>query len=178
MKQLLWRIRHLPPAVLPAAALALLIAVAVFHFAAVVPLEARLEEAELAAVKNQERVALKVSMQKDQDPELQLEGFYKFFDSGETLPDALAKLYTVAEAQQLHLKQGEYRLFVDKASKLKRYQIAFPVQGGYPAIRKFVAGALAEVPRAALDSVSFERRKIGDPSVDAVIRFTLFLPNK
>ena len=56
-----------------------------------------------------------------------------------------------------------------------RYQFTLPVRGTYPQIRKFVDGALADVPALSLDSIQFERRKIGDATVDAKLKLVVFL---
>lgn len=101
--------------------------------------------------------------------------FYAFFPPPERLPDMLEKIFDAAEPQALILGQGDYRVVKVSLGRLTRYQVTFPVQGTYPQIRKFVAGALARVPALALDSVQFERRKIGDSTVDAKIKFVVFL---
>jgi hypothetical protein len=62
--------------------------------------------------------------------------------------------------------------------RVMRYQVTLPVRGTYPQIRKFVDGALAQVPALSLDGIQFERRNIGDATVDAKIKFVVYLGKK
>lgn len=101
--------------------------------------------------------------------------FYAFFPPPERLPDMLQKIFDAAEPQALILGQGDYRVVKDSLGRLTRYQVTFPVTGTYPQIRKFVSRALANVPALALDSIQLERRKVGDLTVDAKIKFVVFL---
>jgi len=87
----------------------------------------------------------------------------------------LGKIFTVARRQRLGLEQGEYRILRESASGLTRYQLTFPLKGTYPQVRRFVAAALAEVPNLLLDSVQFERRKIGESVVNARVKFVMYL---
>jgi hypothetical protein len=152
---------------------------ALFQFAVLLPLREQAQQARERAAHGQERARLQRTMQeqlaREEDPARQLELFYGFFDTGQRLPDVLARLHNAAAAQGIALEQGEYRLFKDNGGKLLRYQITLPVQGPYTNIRRFVAGALRELPVAALDQVSFERGKIGDSRIDAQVRLTLYM---
>ncbi|TWI65119.1 hypothetical protein IP91_02525 [Pseudoduganella lurida] len=84
-------------------------------------------------------------------------------------------LFDLAEKSGLTLNRGEYKFGYDRASGVTTYQIALPVKGAYRNIWQFVLQALAAVPFAALDEVSFRRDTIADPAVDARLRFTLYL---
>jgi hypothetical protein len=53
-----------------------------------------------------------------------------------------------------------------------------PVRGTYPQIRKFVDGAMAEVSTLSLNSIQFDRQKVGDPMVDATVKLTVYLGKK
>jgi hypothetical protein len=105
----------------------------------------------------------------------QLVAFYRQFPDRESTPDWLGKIQTVAQTHQLQLLRGEYRLMDDTSGRLARYQITLPLRGTYPEIRGFIKDVLFEVPAAALDNISFERQKIGDSSVQATVRLTLYL---
>ena len=59
--------------------------------------------------------------------------------------------------------------------KLWRYEIVLPVHGTYPQVRVFLAQVLTKIPHLALQSVSFERQKVGDAMIEANIRLTLYL---
>lgn len=84
-------------------------------------------------------------------------------------------LFDLAGKAGLALRQGEYKFAYDKASGVTTYQIALPVKGAYRNIWQFALEALAAVPFAALDEVSFRRETIADPVVEARLRFTLYL---
>ena len=94
---------------------------------------------------------------------------------GKVPATARTDIVEFARAHGLALRQGEYRLVQDRDAKLRRYQVVFPVQGSYPAVRRFVGAVLDTIPVAALDQVSFERKRIDDNQVDAQVRLTLFL---
>jgi hypothetical protein len=84
-------------------------------------------------------------------------------------------LFDLAGKSGLTLAHGEYKFGYDKASRVTTYQIALPVKGPYRNIWQFALGALAAVPFAALDEVSLRRDTIADPTVEARLRFTLYL---
>jgi len=179
MTRFLWFLRNAGwklPALLAGGVLLLC---ALLQFAVLVPILEEVRQARVRAAHGQERARLQRAMQaqlaREDDPARQLELFYGFFDTGQSLPDALAKLHNAAAAEGIALAQGEYRLFKDNGGKMLRYQIMLPVQGPYTNIRRFVAGALRELPVAALDTVSFERGKIGDNRIDAQVRLTLYM---
>ncbi len=104
-----------------------------------------------------------------------LADFYGSFPPSARLPDLLEKVYAAADRQELKLDQGEYRVIRDNAGGLMQFQILFPVKGTYPQIRKFVAAALADVPTLSLDSIEFERQKVGDPNVEAKVKLVVYL---
>ena len=152
---------------------------ALFQLAVLLPLRERTQQAKEQAALGQERARAQRTMleqlAREEDPARQLELFYEFFDTGRRLPTVLAALHNAAAAQGIALDQGEYRLYKDNGGRLLRYQITLPVQGPYTSIRRFVAGALRELPVAALEQVSFERAKIGDSRIDAQVRLSLYM---
>ncbi|WP_338758443.1 hypothetical protein [Massilia sp. METH4] len=84
-------------------------------------------------------------------------------------------LFDLAGKAGLTLNHGEYKFAHDKASGVTTYQITLPVKGAYRNIWQFALEALAALPFAALDEVSFRRDTIADPVVEARLRITLFL---
>lgn len=84
-------------------------------------------------------------------------------------------LFDLAAKAGLTLTRGEYKFAHDKASGVTTYQIALPLKGPYRNIWQFALQALAAVPFAALDEVSLRRDNIADPTVEARLRFTLYL---
>lgn len=150
------------------AALAILLGTLGYYGYVVWPLERQLTEAvagEVVAIDAQETVA---------DPRHQFAGFQAFFQD-KSLEAQLRELHDAGAIAGVALKRVEYRMLEDRRASLRQYQIVMPVTSGYPAIRKFVSIALAKVPAMSLDHIAFQRKRIGDGTVEAELRFTLFL---
>lgn len=112
--------------------------------------------------------------------------------AGDTVPDNLAlfrgtlgerryaeqqvkALFALAGKAGLVLRQGEYREVVNQNARLVAYQVTLPVKGSYRAIWDFALQVLRAVPFASLDDIGFTRDAIGDPQVEARLRFTFYL---
>lgn len=104
----------------------------------------------------------------------QLAVFYHYFPDEQSLPDWLEKILGAADENELVLTEGDYHIARDKIGKLQRYQIRLPINGSYLNIRKFLSKVLSDLPASSLDSVKFERQKIGDSGVAATIELTLY----
>lgn len=107
-------------------------------------------------------------------PEASIAAFYRHFERAETPLDWLAKLQGMAQAAGLELRSGDYRL-AESRRRLERYELTLPVTGSYTQVRAFVESALAGIPVASLDQVSFHRRSASDARVEAQIVLTLHL---
>lgn len=112
--------------------------------------------------------------QRVSDPTVQVEDFRAFFQ-GRDLEGQLKALHEAGAAAGVAVKRIEYRMLDDQRARLRQYQIVMPVTSSYPDIRKFVSIALAKVPAMSLDHIGFQRKRVGDATVDAELRFTLFL---
>jgi hypothetical protein len=108
------------------------------------------------------------------DARKELEAFRASFRQGD-LEDQLSQLNESGKTAGLAFKRIEYRMLEERRSGLKQYQITMPVTSSYPSIRRFTSLALATMPGLSLDHVHFQRRKIGESSIDTELRFTLFL---
>ena len=51
--------------------------------------------------------------------------------------------------------------------------MTFPIRGSYTQIRQFVGEMLQEMPMLSLDTLRFERKKVGDTQLEAQLRLTL-----
>lgn len=156
------------------AGLGLLVFAALFYIFSSLPISK-----EVQALK-QEASAKQVRSQTDVEqtalqPGAQLEKFYQSFPGAKTVPDTLQKVYRIAAAQEIELDEGDYNLVRNDDDKIARYEMSFPVKGDYMHLRKFLARLLVDIPNASLDSVDFQRQKIGDTMVDAQIKITLYL---
>lgn len=105
-------------------------------------------------------------------PAYDLPAFHRFFDRPEKIDDWLAKLYGIATAKGLQLRQADYRL-ADSRYGIERYQITLPVGGSYAEIRGFLDAALAELPVLSLDQASFRRKSAAEPRVETELVLTL-----
>jgi hypothetical protein len=84
-------------------------------------------------------------------------------------------LFALARKTGLTLSQAEYKLADDKNGRYRTYQILLPVKGSYSAIRHFCEKSLLAIPFASLDEMGFKRETIGSGTLEARLRFTLYL---
>ncbi|MEO8039640.1 MAG: hypothetical protein ABI794_12790 [Betaproteobacteria bacterium] len=105
----------------------------------------------------------------------QLENFYAFFPHVDSLPDWIGRIHTAAARNGLVLDSGDYVLERNKGARLVSYRITLPVRGSYMQIRGFVAEVLEKVPAAALEDIVLKRENIGDGSIEARIRWIVYL---
>ena len=90
------------------------------------------------------------------------------------VPDVLGRLLNLAQDAQLSIDTAKYEISATKTGSLVRYQLAFPVDGSYPQIRRFIDSALKTLPELAVNQVSIARKSIGDGTVEAQLRMTIF----
>jgi hypothetical protein len=151
--------------------LALLAGTAVFHFSAVRPVQDELATLERRAADAGKRgPAAPAAATSDE-----IERFIGFFPEFESTPRWLRTIYAVADREKLELAHGSYKLSEDQVLGLAYYRILLPIRGGYPQIRRFVAGVLDEVPALALEGIVLQREKVGDSMIDARLTLTLHL---
>lgn len=98
------------------------------------------------------------------------------------LPDAAAALqalpliHRAAQAHGVVLASGEYRLLPEgKAGNLARYQITLPASGSYPALRAWTAEVLNAQPSLAMEELSLSRPTPGETTLQARVRWSLYL---
>ncbi|TWB41023.1 hypothetical protein [Nitrospirillum pindoramense] len=104
-----------------------------------------------------------------------LQAFYDALGDVRYAEQDLAVLFDEAARQGLTLVQGDYKLAYDKAGLFYTYVLQLPVTGRYAAIRDFSRQMLVSVPYLALDEISIKRQAVGDASVEARLRLTLYL---
>ncbi|NGZ88008.1 hypothetical protein [Duganella aceris] len=101
--------------------------------------------------------------------------FYQVLGEKRYAEQQVKVLFDLAAKSKLILSQGEYKAAYDKASRVSTYQIILPVKGPYQSIWQFSMQALGQMPFASLDEVGFRRETIADATVEARLRFTLYL---
>ncbi|MBI2318082.1 MAG: type 4a pilus biogenesis protein PilO [Betaproteobacteria bacterium] len=153
----------------------LLVTAGGFYVSALDSERSRLEELrrEIAAAREERSAPAAAAL--PATPADRLAAFYGFFPRPNDLPDLLEKVYGAAKRHGLQLEQGEYRVAKDSAGALVQFQVTLPVHGTYPQIRKFVDGAMAEVSTLSLESIHFERQKVGDGMIDAKVKLAVYL---
>jgi hypothetical protein len=152
-----------------------LLSCAIFWASAVAPLKARLsrQNAEVAALQ-----AKAVRNTAGGPAQGGIGAFYEFFAGGKSGTDLLQEIFALAARAGIELQRGSYRYNLVSGERIARYEITLPVKGSYVQIRRFLASVLNEIPVASLDRVAFEKKRIGDPNVEAQLRLTLFLDAK
>ncbi len=157
--------------------IALIAFAAAYYGTTVAPLEGALARLRAEAAELQERLRMGGSLARPANASTaeQLATFYAFFPRPDSSADWLGKIYAAAKAQGIALPAGEYRLERSPDQRLARYQITLPVTGSYKQVRAFVDAVLADVPAAALDEISLRRESVSSPTLQARVRFTLYL---
>ncbi|MFZ5512593.1 MAG: type 4a pilus biogenesis protein PilO [Pseudomonadota bacterium] len=156
--------------------LALAGCVAAFSLAVIAPLLDEVEGVRQAVERLRARAAApSPAAATTEDPMAQLEMFYRFFPARDSLPELLQTLYREAERHNLALDEGEYRFVADRGRRLARYELLLPVRGNYVQLRRFLAETMRDVPRIVLNSVTLNRQKPSEDTVDARLSFTIYL---
>jgi Tfp pilus assembly protein PilO len=152
------------------ASLLLLAALAVFHFAALKPLEAR-----SALLK--ERVSRQAPRAEPGQPGStadKVSAVYDFLRKDEQATDWLAKLHGIGTATGVQLKSASYRTQPTEG-RIVRYEIVLPVAGSYPQLREFLKRSLAEIPVLSIDQLTLKRESRKDGALQAELRMTLHM---
>jgi hypothetical protein len=155
--------------------LGLLVFIGGFYFSTLYPEQRRLDDLRQEIAKARSERSARSDAEGPKTPMDRLAAFYGAFPRPNDLPDLLQKVFAAAKRQTLNLEQGEYRVIRNNAGGLTQFQLTLPVRGSYPQIRKFVDRALIDVPTLSLDSIQFERQKVGDVSVDAKVKLIVYL---
>jgi hypothetical protein len=104
-----------------------------------------------------------------------LAAFYGALGTRGSAEQQVKTLFGLATKAGLVLRQGEYKPGYDRNAKVYTYQVNLPVKGSYAAIWQFAMAALRTIPFASLDEITFRRDAIGDATVDARLKLTLYL---
>ena len=127
----------------------------------------------------QAQVAERARQARQPDPKLDLATRQAEFEAG--LPQAAGALQAVrhihrsATEHDVVLSTGEYRLVSEPGGRLQRYQITLPAVGTYTDVRAWMADVLNELPTVALDELSIKRNAVGEPLVQARLRWSFYL---
>ena len=157
------------------ASLAVLVALAIFHWLVIEPMQARNAELQERVARQapaaQERAAQEPGPASTQD---RVAAVYEFLRKDQQTTDWLATLYGIGTATGVELKSATYRT-QPTAARIVRYEIVLPVAGTYPQLRDFLGRALTEIPVLSLDQITLKRESRGDGGVHAELRMTLHM---
>lgn len=101
--------------------------------------------------------------------------FYSALGDPRYTEQQLKTFFALADKAGLRLTQGEYKLSAEKDGRYHTYQLLLPVKGSYRAIRQFCEQALVAMPFASLDEINVKRETIGNGTVEARLRWRLYL---
>ena len=101
--------------------------------------------------------------------------FYDALGDSRHAEQQLKTLFDLAQKNNLRLSSAEYKSVPGKNSRVRTLQITLPVNATYPAIRQFAEQVLLAIPFASLDELRFRRDGIGNPLLEAHLRFSLYL---
>ena len=104
-----------------------------------------------------------------------LAAFYGALGARGSAEQQVKTLFGLAAKSGLVLRQGEYKPGYDRNAHVYTYQVNLPVKGSYAAIWQFAMAALRTIPFASLDEITFRRDAIGDATVEARLKLTLYL---
>ncbi|MDP3167041.1 MAG: hypothetical protein Q8N06_16520 [Hydrogenophaga sp.] len=127
----------------------------------------------------QAQVAERARQARQPDPKVDQATRLAEFEAG--LPQSAGALQAVrhihrsAAEHDVVLSTGEYRLVSEPGGRLQRYQITLPAVGTYPDLRAWMADVLNELPTVALDELSLKRNAVGEPQVQARVRWSFYL---
>ena len=114
----------------------------------------------------------------DLSPRVRLNHFADNLPKRSELPRIAGQIFKLAASAGVTLDRGRYELAPLHSGHLARYRMTFPIKGPYPGIRQFIDATLNAIPSAAVDGFRIERKAAGDASVEADLRFSIFVRNE
>ncbi len=179
MKRLGWELRRLAAALgLPGwAGVAILLACALGWAFAASPLRAEADrlERQAAALERSLGTRANADVAAPSTPQQQLAEFRSRFTGEKRLAASLGRLQASAKRQGVQLDQAEFRFVSEAGDPLLRYTMVLPVKAEYRALRRFVRAALHDLPGLAIEEVNLRRGDPASATLDAQLRFVLFV---
>ena len=108
-------------------------------------------------------------------PETELENLVATLPGRDQMPAVVGQVLKQASLAGVTLTDGHYTYSPPTGTQVARYVLEFPVKAQYPGIRDFINRTLTEIPAAALDKLSIQRKVVGDPAVTANVQFVVFV---
>lgn len=108
-------------------------------------------------------------------PETELENLVTTLPGRDQMPEVVGRVLKQATLAGVSLSNGHYTYSPPAGTQVARYELEFPIKAQYPSIRDFINRTLTEVPAAALDKLSIQRKVVGDSTVTANVQFVVFV---
>lgn len=153
----------------------LLVLTLVFFMAAVLPQQQTLKELKNRVQTVQQQEQPDSVRQAGLSDSQALQVFYDFLPRSDSSPYWISELDRIARDSSVELNSSDYRLTMEKESKLIRYEIQLPLRGTYPQIRAFLAEALQAMPTLALADIAIKRETVQTGCVEARLNMYLYL---
>lgn len=91
------------------------------------------------------------------------------------MPAVLGQVLQQAHEARVELAKGSYSYRPAARGEVGSYELDFPVTAQYPAVRDFINRILTNLPSAGLRKLTIQRKVVGDPQVNADVRFVIFV---
>lgn len=137
--------------------------------------ESRQLDAESAALERRWAANSRTDASAPATPQQQLLAFRQRFPDEKGIGPALRLLQAAARRQHVALDQAEFKFASEPTEPLARYSIILPIKSDYRALRRFTRDALRELPALSLEEVNLRRSDPSSPTLDAQLRFVLFV---
>ena len=137
--------------------------------------EARKLDEESAVLERRWAEASREGVRAPDTPRQQLVAFKQRFPDDKGIAPALRVLHDAAQRQRLAMDQAEFKFVSEATEPLARYSIILPIRADYRSLRRFTRDVLRDLPAMALEEVNLSR---GDPqarTLEARLRFVLFV---
>lgn len=102
-------------------------------------------------------------------------GFIDTLPATTAAATVIGQLEQLARAHNLQLLRGQYTQTPVPGTSLLRWQVSLPIKADYPRLIAFIADSLQAQPTLALDELKLKRETIETPTLDADLRFNLYL---
>lgn len=102
------------------------------------------------------------------------ERFMSTFPPAAQRQQRLGALWSLAREHGLAVRRSEFRAVSDDALGLARYRITLPLEGPYPALRRFIEQALLQDAALSLDRLRLDRADAASPVLRAELQLSLW----
>jgi len=115
------------------------------------------------------------SSERTHAPASPLLAFYQSLPHESHAGQEIARIFDIAETNDIHLQRAEYTWLRDREIGMSRYQVQLPLHGRYMDIRLFMIDLLNQMPAVAINDLAFRREDAGNAEIGATLRLTIYL---